>query len=156
MTDLFEYLNVLENLGFGTYVWYKIDMFHISCIISLLFIIFPVLKSRVHSLYLFLSFFFLLWKCTFHADYDLTEYELYFWIIATSARYLSRKMWVRVLWTLFFLFLQNGSCKACQRIIQLKTNAEIQVAWNMHQLENVQGTKCFRGYCNKLQNRITY
>ena len=58
MTDLFEYLNVLENLGFGTYVWYKIDMFHISCIISLLFIIFPVLKSRVHSLYLFLSFFF--------------------------------------------------------------------------------------------------
>ena len=58
MTNLFEYLNVLVNLGFETYVWYKIDMFHISYIISLLFIIFPVLKSRVHSLYLFLSFFF--------------------------------------------------------------------------------------------------
>ena len=71
MKNLFEFF---VNHCFETYFLYKIDMFYISCIISLLFIIVLVLESsslfvRVLIINFWFSCFFL--KCTFQAHYGV-------------------------------------------------------------------------------------
>ena len=128
------YLNVLINLCFENLFWYKIDMFHNSCIISLLFIIVPVLES---------SPFFVL---------------VSFRIIATSPKYVLWKMWIRVLWIIHFgvYFSSEAVLQSLSKNDPTESKSMPKFKWhgNIHQLENVQTRKCFRGYRNKLQNPI--
>ena len=69
-------------------------MFHISCIVSLFFVIVPVLESRVHSFYWFSyeAFNFAFESVAFTRITMSTGQKLSFRIIATSPRYLLRKM----------------------------------------------------------------
>ena len=135
-------------------------MFHISCIITFLFIIVPVLELRVHHLYLFpnQAFNFVFESVAFTRITMCTEQEISFRIIATSSRYLLRKMWIEVLWILHFVvyFSSEAMLKACQSIVQPKSKSmpKFKWQWNMHQFEGVQWRKRFRGYRNKLQNQI--
>ena len=79
--------------------WYKIDMFNISCVISLLFMTVSVQDSTIRACFRIklLTFF---WKCSFQAHYGMCWKELSFRIIATSPIYVMLKEWIRLLWIL--------------------------------------------------------
>lgn len=109
-------------------------MFHISCIITFLFIIVPVLELRVHHLYLFSNqaFNFVFENVAFTRITMCTEQEISFRIIATSSRYLLRKMWIEVLWILHFVvyFSSEAMLKGLSKYspTEKQIDAEIQMA----------------------------
>ena len=96
-------MNVLVK--FWSLFWYKIEMFHISCIVSLLFIIVPTIESRAHSLYLFSyqNFDFVFESVAFLRITICTEQELSYRIVASSPRYLLWNMWMQLLWISHFV-----------------------------------------------------
>ena len=61
---------------------------------------------------------------------------------------------VNINYILVFIFLQKRSYKAC-RPTESKPMSKCKWHGSMHQLENVQRRKSFKGYRNKLQNQIT-
>ena len=150
------YLIVLVNLCFETYVWYKIDMFHISFIISLLFIIVLVPESILCTCFR-MKFFF--WKFTITCIAMGIEQELSFRIIANSLRYLLWKTWIRVLWILHLVVYFSSEAVLQDLPInnptENKAMPKFKWHWSMHYLKNIQRRKYFRGQHNKLQNQIT-
>ena len=107
--------------------WYKIYMFIISCVISL---IFPVWESTVCACF-HIKLLIFLWMCSFHVHYDVTEQELSFLIIATSPRYVMQKVWIQVLWILqyvgYFSSEEILQCLSKNNPIKKQIDAKIQV-----------------------------
>ena len=90
------------------------EMFHISCVISLLFMKVLVLQSRVHHcsyLFLYQNFIYLFIYLFIYFDESTaftlittcTEHKLFFRITASFPRYLLQKVSIRVLWLLHFV-----------------------------------------------------
>ena len=153
------YLNVLVNLCFETCFWSKIDMFHISCIICLLFVIVPGLESCPFFVLVFISNFYFLFffeSVTFTRITRRAEQELPFKVIAPAPTYLLWKMWIQVLRILDFgvYFSPEAVSQSLSKNNPTENKSMPKFRWqgNMHKLENVQRIKCFRGYRNKLQN----
>ena len=99
------FLNVnLVTLRFETLFGTKL---HVSYFLyrHFTFIIVPVLELRVHHLHLFSNqtFNFVFESVAFTRIAMCTEQQISFRIIATSSRYLLRKMWIEVLWVLHFV-----------------------------------------------------
>ena len=84
------------------------------------------------------------------------EQELSFKVIAPAPTYLLWKMWIRVLRILDFgvYFSPEAVSQSLSKNNPTENKSMPKFRWhgNMHQLENVQRRKCFRGYRNKLQN----
>ena len=139
------YLNVLVNLCFETCFWSKIDMFHISCIICLLFVIVPGLESCPFFVLVFISnfYFSFFWKCNFHAHYEACRTRTFLQSYSTCPHIsIVENVNTSVANIRFWcLFLQKRSHKACRRIIQPKTNR----CRNSDDTETCTSSKTYRG-----------
>ena len=139
------YLNVLVNLCFETCFWSKIDMFHISCIICLLFVIVPGLESCPFFVLVFISnfYFSFFWKCNFHAHYEACRTRTFLQSYSTAPTYLLWKMWIRVLRILDFGVY--FSPEAVSQSLSKNNPTENKICRNSDDTETCTSSKTYRG-----------
>ena len=136
-------------------------MFTISCIISLLFITVSVLEASELFVLVFISnlYIYIFWMWTFHVHYNVYRTRTFLQDYSKFSYTSIVKMWIRDLWILHFgvYFSSKTVLQGLSKINLSENKSMPKSKWHekMQQLENVQSRKCFRGYCNKLQNQIT-
>ena len=109
-------------INHSRFFWRKPDMFHIFCLISLLFVILLLLELGVHCFHIKLLQ--LVWKCNFHKHYNLYKTKTIFLnysnVFQISIAKSVNVSFVEVTLFILFIFLQKRSYEACQILIQLK------------------------------------